>query len=114
MFGLTFEKLLLIGFIAAMILGPRRLPEAAEWLAGAVRKVKSLGTDLRGRVADEMGPEFDDVDWKTLDPRRYDPRRIVREALTDIDPAPLPTRVSRTATPPSKPAAALPADEEAK
>ena len=34
-----------------------------------------------------MGPEFDEVDWTKLDPRQYDPRRIVREALLD-DPAP--------------------------
>ena len=31
--------------------------------------------------ASEMGPEFDDVDWRQYDPRQYDPRRIVREAL---------------------------------
>ena len=34
---------------------------------------------------EEMGPDFD-VDWKKLDPRQYDPRRIIREALTDVDP----------------------------
>ncbi|WP_237566009.1 hypothetical protein [Ornithinimicrobium cerasi] len=28
-----------------------------------------------------MGPAFEDVDWRQLDPRQYDPRRIVREAL---------------------------------
>jgi sec-independent protein translocase protein TatB len=32
-----------------------------------------------------MGPEFDEVDWKKLDPRQYDPRRIIREALLDDD-----------------------------
>ena len=36
-----------------------------------------------------MGPDFDDVDWRTLDPRQYDPRRIIREAL--LDDAPVPT-----------------------
>jgi sec-independent protein translocase protein TatB len=37
-------------------------------------------------MKDEMGPEFDDVDWKKLDPRQYDPRRIIREALIDDEP----------------------------
>jgi sec-independent protein translocase protein TatB len=32
-----------------------------------------------------MGPEFDDIDWQQFDPRQYDPRRIVREALLDDD-----------------------------
>ena len=36
-----------------------------------------------------MGADFDDVDWRTLDPRQYDPRRIIREAL--LDDAPVPT-----------------------
>jgi sec-independent protein translocase protein TatB len=36
------------------------------------------------QVRNEMGPEFDDIDWSKLDPRQYDPRRIVREALTDV------------------------------
>jgi sec-independent protein translocase protein TatB len=34
-------------------------------------------------MREEMGPEFDEVDWKKLDPRQYDPRRIIREALLD-------------------------------
>jgi sec-independent protein translocase protein TatB len=33
-----------------------------------------------------LGPDFDDMDWKKLDPRQYDPRRIIREALKE-DPA---------------------------
>jgi hypothetical protein len=37
-------------------------------------------------MKDEMGPDFDDVDWKKLDPRQYDPRRIIREALIDDEP----------------------------
>ena len=28
-----------------------------------------------------MGPDFEDVDWTSYDPRQYDPRRIVLEAL---------------------------------
>jgi sec-independent protein translocase protein TatB len=34
-------------------------------------------------MRDELGPDYDDVDWKKLDPRQYDPRRIIREALTE-------------------------------
>lgn len=40
----------------------------------------------RTRVKEEMGEDFDDVDWRTLDPRQYDPRRIIREALLDDAP----------------------------
>lgn len=88
-FGLTIEKLLLIGVIAALIIGPERLPRAAESLAGLTRRAKEWVTTAKTRVRDEMGDDFDDVDWRTLDPRQYDPRRIIREAL--LDDAPVPT-----------------------
>ena len=81
--GLTLDKLIVIGVIAAIILGPERLPAAAERLAGLVRSLRDLANGAKDRMREEMGPEFDDVDWRKLDPRQYDPRRIVREALQD-------------------------------
>ena len=88
-FGLTIEKLLLIGLIAALIVGPERLPRYAESLADFTRRARDWISNARTRVRDEMGEDFDDVDWRTLDPRQYDPRRIIREAL--LDDAPVPT-----------------------
>lgn len=85
-FGLTIEKLLLIGLVAALILGPERLPRYAEALAGLTKRARAWVTTARTRVRDEMGEDFDDVDWRTLDPRQYDPRRIIREALLDDAP----------------------------
>lgn len=91
MFGLTFEKLLIIGVIAVFILGPERLPHYAAQFAKLVRTVRDMARGAKDRMRDEMGPEFDDVDWQKLDPRQYDPRRIIREALLEEDaPAPPP------------------------
>lgn len=83
MFGLTFEKLLLIGVIAAFIIGPDKLPQAAEQLARAVHWVRGQADTAKGRLREEMGEEFDEIDWKQLDPRQYDPRRIIRDALLE-------------------------------
>lgn len=88
-FGLTIEKLLLIGLIAALIVGPERLPRYAESLATFTRRARDWISSAKTRVREEMGEDFDDVDWRTLDPRQYDPRRIIREAL--LDDAPVPT-----------------------
>jgi sec-independent protein translocase protein TatB len=85
-FGLTIEKLLLIGVIAAFVVGPERLPRYAEALARATRRVRDYLQNAKTRVKDEMGEDFDDIDWRTLDPRQYDPRRIIREALLDDPP----------------------------
>ena len=86
-FGLTFEKLLLIGLIVVLIVGPDRLPKVAEGFARVVRKAGEYLRDTKSKMRDEMGPEMDDVDWRKLDPRQYDPRRIIREALLET-PAP--------------------------
>lgn len=85
-FGLTIEKLLLIGLIAALLVGPERLPRYAEGLARLLARLREFLRGARTRVRDEMGEDFDDVDWRRLDPRQYDPRRIIREALLDDPP----------------------------
>jgi sec-independent protein translocase protein TatB len=88
-FGLSFAKVLVIAVIALLVIGPQRLPAMASRLAQLARTVRKLSDSAKDRVREEMGPEFDDVDWKRLDPRQYDPRRIIREALLDdSDPTP--------------------------
>jgi sec-independent protein translocase protein TatB len=88
-FGLTFEKLLLIALIAVLVIGPDRLPGYAAQFGRLVRSLRDMANGAKDRVRDEMGPDFDDVDWKKLDPRQYDPRRIIREALLDEDAPPV-------------------------
>jgi sec-independent protein translocase protein TatB len=83
MFGLSFEKLIVIGVIAIMIVGPTRLPAYAAKLAQFVKMLTEMANNAKDRVQHELGPEFEDLDWKKLDPRQYDPRRIIREALLD-------------------------------
>jgi sec-independent protein translocase protein TatB len=85
-FGLTFDKLIIIAVIAVFLIGPDRLPSYAAQLARLVKSLRAMADGAKDRMREEMGPEFDEVDWKKLDPRQYDPRRIIREALLD-DPA---------------------------
>ena len=85
-FGLTFDKLIIIAVIAVFLIGPDRLPGYAAQLGRVVRSLRAMADGAKDRMREEMGPEFDEVDWKKLDPRQYDPRRIIREALLD-DPA---------------------------
>ncbi|NLE72281.1 MAG: Sec-independent protein translocase TatB [Actinomycetales bacterium] len=81
MFGINGGELLVLLLLAAVLIGPERLPRYAEQLARWVRTWRATLTTTRARLAEELGE--DDVDWSALDPRRYDPRRIVREALAE-------------------------------
>ena len=105
-FGLTFKKLLIIAVIAVFLLGPERLPGYAAKLAQLIRTLRDMARGAKDRMRDEMGPEFDDVDWQKLDPRQYDPRRIIREALLDDSPDPAP--VIKPPAPASSPAVVAP------
>lgn len=78
-----FEKFLVIGIIGVLLLGPQRLPMYAQKLAEFVKAVRRFADTAKDRMREEMGPEFDEVDWQKLDPRQYDPRRIIRDALLD-------------------------------
>ena len=84
--GLTIDKFLVILVIAVFLLGPERIPHYAAQLGRLVRSIRDMADGAKERLREEMGPDFDDVDWKKLDPRQYDPRRIIREALLE-DPA---------------------------
>lgn len=78
---MTFEKLLLIGIVAIFLIGPDRLPQAAQGLANLVKKFRKFADTAKDRIQEELGDEFDEVKWEQLDPRKYDPRRIIRDAL---------------------------------
>jgi sec-independent protein translocase protein TatB len=77
---LSIGKLLVIGVVALFFISPEKLPLYAAQLGRWVRVARSLTDEAKQRVAAEMGPGFEDVDWATLDPRRYSPKRLLAEA----------------------------------
>ena len=85
-FDINGGEFLILLVVAMLVIGPARLPEYAAKLAKLVRQLRDLAEAAKVQLREQMGPEFDDVDWKQYDPRQYDPRRIVREALLDVGP----------------------------
>lgn len=86
LFDINGGELLVILLVAVVVIGPGRLPRYAEQLARLTKQARHLLQDARRRVDDELGDQVKDIDWEALDPRRYDPRRIVRDALLDPEP----------------------------
>ncbi|WP_427174604.1 Sec-independent protein translocase TatB [Arthrobacter sp. 92] len=84
MFGIDAEKLFVLLLLGSLVLGPDKLPGCAAKLARIVMEVRRLAAGAQDRLRDELGPDFEDVNWDRLDPRQYDPRRIIREAFTDL------------------------------
>jgi len=83
-FGLDPDKLVLLLIVAALLVGPERLPQYAETLAKFTVRAREWLSGAKTRVKEELGDDFDDVECRHLDPRR-----IIRDAL--LDDAPVPT-----------------------
>ncbi|KIC57737.1 translocase [Microbacterium hominis] len=122
-FGLDWDKLVLLLIVAALLVGPERLPQYAETLARFTVRAREWLSGAKTRVKEELGDDFDDVEWRRLDPRQYDPRRIIRDALLDDAPVPtvraaaVGTAIAATAPAPPlstfDPNGAVPFDDEA-
>jgi len=77
-------EFLVIAVIAVILVGPERLPEYVRGLRGLVKRARGAVRDGQSALRAEFG---EDVDWQKLDPRQYDPRTIVRDALFEDDDA---------------------------
>lgn len=83
MFDINGWELVIIVVVALLVIGPERLPEYLAKARQGVRDLRRLAEGAKTQLRDQMGPEFDNVDWSAYDPRQYDPRRIVRDALAE-------------------------------
>ena len=77
------SEIVILLVLVAVIVGPQRLPEYAEQLARLVRTLRDMARGATQSIKEELGPEAADLDFTKLDPRQYDPRRIVRDALAE-------------------------------
>lgn len=93
MLGINGGELLIILLVAMVVVGPERMPEYAQRFRQWVVRSRDYVKKGQETVTREMG---DHVDWEKLDPRQYDPRRIVREALAEEE---APTPPHRRAAP---------------
>jgi sec-independent protein translocase protein TatB len=89
MFGLSLEHLLVLLLAGLFILGPERLPGAAEWLGRTLRKGRDYATTARDQIEAELGPEFTEL-RKPLQElnalRGLNPRTAVAQYLLDEPP----------------------------
>ncbi len=87
MFGLSFEKLILVAVIAAFLVGPQRLPVYASKLTALVRTVRDLLEATRRSAELELGLPLRTSQLQA-GLRQYDPRRIVAEAFDETERTP--------------------------
>lgn len=87
MFDINGGEFIILLVVAVFVIGPERMPEYAAKFTRLIKQLRAMADTAKDQMREQMGPDFDDIDWKQYDPRQYDPRRIVREALMDEGPA---------------------------
>jgi len=107
-FDVNGSEFLVLGAVALFVLGPDKLPGYAAQAARVLRQLRAMADGAKDQMREQLGPEFDDVDWKTLDPRQYDPRRIVRDALASADEDEANRRAEKPAEKPKSPGGPAP------
>ena len=81
MFGIGLPEFAVLAVVALIVFGPDRLPEVARQAGRMVRQLRDLAQTARAQVADELGPEFADMDIRDLHPRRL----VQKHILDDLD-----------------------------
>ncbi len=74
-------EILMLLVAAVFIFGPDRLPEVARQAGKMLRTVRQLATNARSQLADELGPEFKDIDLRDLSPKAL----VQKHLLDDLD-----------------------------
>jgi sec-independent protein translocase protein TatB len=78
MFGLSFGEILIIAVIALLLLGEKRLPDAARTLGKGLREIRKATEDLKDQVEQEI----------SLDPKRAPKPALVPPVAAQPVPGP--------------------------
>ncbi|MCS4483966.1 twin-arginine translocase TatA/TatE family subunit [Gleimia sp. 6138-11-ORH1] len=82
-FPISGPEFLVLLLVLTIIIGPSRLPDVArsitKWIKAARMQLAKLKAELNENS--ELG--LSDIDLSALDPRKYDPRRLVKEAVQE-------------------------------
>jgi sec-independent protein translocase protein TatB len=92
-----------LALVGLIVLGPDKLPDLARDAARMFRTLRDMATGARQQLKEELGPEFADLDLRSLHPRTVvqravlgdtdlsslNPRTVVQQAFNDGDDKPV-------------------------
>jgi sec-independent protein translocase protein TatB len=92
--------------LALFVFGPERLPGMAAEAGRGLRRARSYLKGMTDDLTAELGPEFRDVDLRSLNPKTFVAKHLL-EGLDDDEPvrssAPAPAEPARTRSRPDTP-----------
>lgn len=61
MFGLSWDRIILILIVLVFVLGPERIPTAVNWVMSSLRKVRTMAAGAQAELRSQIGPELDEL-----------------------------------------------------
>jgi sec-independent protein translocase protein TatB len=80
-FDIGIPELMVLALVALFVFGPDRLPDVAKQAAQLVKQLRTTVTQAKSQLAEELGPEFKDIDLRDLSPRAL----VQKHILDDLD-----------------------------
>jgi sec-independent protein translocase protein TatB len=75
-------EFVLLLVLAVILFGPERLPDLARKAARLLRYVRTMASSAQEQLTKELGPGFEDVDIRDLNPRTF----VQKHLLDDVEP----------------------------
>jgi sec-independent protein translocase protein TatB len=75
-------EFVLLLVIAVILFGPERLPDLARKAARLLRYLRTVAGSAQQQLSKELGPEFENVDFRDLNPKAF----VQKHLLDDVEP----------------------------
>jgi sec-independent protein translocase protein TatB len=82
MFDIGAPEILVLGILAVIVFGPDKLPGLARKAAKALRYVRQMAGSAQNQLKTELGPDFDDLDFRDLNPKAF----VQKHLFSDVEP----------------------------
>lgn len=79
--SIGWGEILILVVIGLVIFGPDRLPQLSKDAAKMLRQVRNVAQGARTHLKSELGPEFGDLDFDSLNPKSF----VRKHLLEDFD-----------------------------
>jgi sec-independent protein translocase protein TatB len=83
-FDLSPDKILVLGILALVVLGPKRLPEAARSAGRFLSQLRHMSASFQSEMRDAMGDPTQGFSSVITELRPAEVRRSVRQAINPI------------------------------
>ena len=85
MFDINAPEFIILVVLAVIIFGPEKLPELARKAARVLNYVRNIANDAQGKLRQELGPEFADLNLADLNPKAMLTSPLLDPVRAEVD-----------------------------